>query len=99
MMQLDWRTILGPALTVATALSAVAAKHLLSGVPNPAPLFVCIVALAGSLAGLGSSLASAALALVASAMFFSGHGVPVGLSASDMTRLAMLAVGVICTAV
>jgi PAS domain-containing protein len=99
MMQLDWRAILGPTLTVITALSALATQHLLSDVPNPAPLFVCIVALAGSLAGLGSSLASAALALAASALFFSAHGVPVGLSASDMTRLSMLAVAVICTAI
>src|SRR3984885_10832840 len=40
----DWRAIFGPALTVATALIALAADHLLSAVPNPAPLFVCIVA-------------------------------------------------------
>jgi PAS domain-containing protein len=99
MMQLDWRAILGPALTAATASIALAADHLLSHVPNPAPLFVCIVALAGSLAGLGSSLASAALALTASALFFSGHGVPIGLSVPEVTRLSMLAVAVIGTAI
>ena len=62
-MQLDWRAISGPALTAATALIALATDRLLFAVPNPAPLFVCIVAMAGSLAGLRSSLASAALAL------------------------------------
>src|ERR1700761_1708403 len=81
-MQLDWRTISGPALTIAAALSAIAAARLLPSSPNPAPLFVCIVALAGSLSGLGSGLASAALALGLSALFFSGHGVPIGHSAA-----------------
>jgi PAS domain-containing protein len=99
MMQLDWRAILGPALTVSTALSAFAADHLSSAAPNPAPLFVCIVALAGSLSGLRSSLACAALALAASALFFSAHGAPVGASAAGLTRLSMLGVAVIGTAI
>ena len=98
MMQLDWRAILGPALTLATASTALAANHLLAHVPNPAPLFVCIVALAGSFSGLGSSLFSAVLALLASALFFSGHGVPVGLTTPEITRLSMLAVAVVGTA-
>ena len=51
-MQIDWRAISGPALTAATALMALAADRLLFATPNPAPLFVCIVALAGSLSGL-----------------------------------------------
>ena len=98
-MTFDWRAIFGPALTAATALIALAADHLLPTVPNPAPLFVCIVALAGSLSGLRSSLTSAALALVSSALFFSARGVPIGASASDLTRLSMLAVAAIGTAV
>jgi PAS domain-containing protein len=95
----DWRAIFGPALTAATALLALAADHLLSAVPNPAPLFVCIVALAGSLSGLRSSLISAGLALISSALFFSAHGIPIGASASELTRLSMLAVAVIGTAI
>ena len=55
-MTFDWRAIFGPALTAVTALIALAVDHLLLAVPNPAPLFVCIVALAGSLSGLRSSL-------------------------------------------
>ena len=98
-MTFDWRAIFGPALTVATALIALAADRLLSSAPNPAPLFVCIVALAGSLSGLRSSLISAGLALVSSALFFSGHGVLIGASASELTRLSMLAVAVIGTAI
>jgi PAS domain-containing protein len=98
-LKFDWRAIFGPALTVATVLIALAADRLLSAVPNPAPLFVCIVALAGSLSGLRSSLISAGLALVSSALFFSAHGVPIGTSASDLTRLSMLAVAAIGTAI
>ena len=98
-MQIDWRAILGPALTVATVLSALAATHLLSAVPNPAPLFVCIVALAGSFAGLASSLACAALALGSSALFFSSHSMAVSASPADITRLSMLAVALIGTAI
>jgi PAS domain-containing protein len=99
MMQFDWRASLGPALTVTTALGALAANRLLPAVPNPAPLFVCIVALAGSFSGLGSSLASAVLALVASALFFSAHGVPLGVAPVDITRLSILGVAVIGTAI
>ena len=97
-MTFDWRAIFGPALTAATALIALAADRLLSSAPNPAPLFVCIVALAGSLSGLRSSLISAGLALISSALFFSAHGVPSGASPSDLTRLSMLAIAVIGTA-
>ena len=98
-MQLDWRATFGPALTAATTLIAFAADHLLLTVPNPAPLFVCIVALAGSFSGLRSGLASAALALVSSALFFAARGVPIVASASDLTRLSMLAVAAIGTAI
>src|SRR5271156_4367752 len=99
LMQFDWRATSGPALTAATASIALAIERLLFAVPNPAPLFVCIVALAGSLSGLRSSLASAALALVSSALFYVARGAPLGVSASDLARLSMLAVAAIGTAV
>ena len=97
-MTFDWRAIFGPALTAVTALVALAADHLLA-VPNPAPLFVCIVALAGSLSGIRSSLTSAALALVSSVLFFSARGVHIGASAADLMRFSMLAAAVIGTAI
>jgi PAS domain-containing protein len=97
-MQFDWRATFGPALTAITALMALAVDRLLFAVPNPAPLFVCIVALAGSLSGLRSSLASAAIALAASALIFLANGFRLDASASDLARLAMLAVAVIGTA-
>jgi PAS domain-containing protein len=97
-MQFDWRATFGPALTAATTLTAVAVDHLLFAVPNPAPLFVCIVALAGSLSGLRSGLAAAAIALVSSTLIFLTNGFRLDASASDLARLAMLAVAVIGTA-
>ena len=101
-MQFDWRAVFGPALTAATALVALAIDRQLLTVPNPAPLFVCIVALAGSLSGLRSSLASAALALVSGALislFRSAHlDHSFGYSTADYTRLSMLAIAVIGTA-
>ena len=102
-MQFDWRAVFGPALTAATALVALAIDRLLLAVPNPAPLFVCIVALAGSLSGLRSGLASAALALVSGALILLlrsaqlGHSF--GYSTADYARLSMLAIAVIGTAV
>jgi PAS domain-containing protein len=67
-------------------------------VPDAAPLFVCIVALAGSLGGLASGLLSAAIAVASSALFFVGHRAPPGFDGSDLVRLAMLAPTAIATA-
>jgi PAS domain-containing protein len=96
-MQFDWRAISGPALTVATALIAIIADRHSIAVPNPAPLFVCIVAFAASLSGLSSGLVSAAIAVVSSALFFLNHRA--GYNISDLVRLAMLAMTAAGTAV
>jgi PAS domain-containing protein len=97
-MQFDWRAICGPALTTVTALIAISADRHLVVVPNPAPLLVCIVAFAGSLGGLASGMISAAIALAASALFFLNHRVPHGYDATDMVRLAVLAIAATGTA-
>ena len=91
-MRFDWRTIAGPALAAATALAAVLAAHLAGGVPNPAPLLVCIVAFAGSLNGIGSAAVSAAIAVAGSALFFLDHRAVPGYDTADLVRLGMLAV-------
>lgn len=91
-MQFDWRAISGPALTTAAAMIAILVDRQLVAVPNPAPLFVCIVAFAGSLSGLGSGMASAAIAVAASALFFLNHRAAPGYDAADLVRLSMLAV-------
>ena len=91
-MQFDRRAIFGPILTTATALIAILVDRYWIGVPNPAPLLVCIVAFAGSLNGLGSAAVSAAIAIAGSALFFLDHrGIP-GYQTGDLVRLAMLAI-------
>ena len=72
-MQSDWRAIFGPALTTAVALIAFYVDRHFVTVPNPAPLFVCIVALASSLSGMASGLVSAVIAVISSALFFLNH--------------------------
>jgi K+-sensing histidine kinase KdpD len=98
-MQIDWRAICGPALATATALIAIAADRTLVSVPNPAPLFVCIVAFAASLSGLASGMVSAAIAVTSSALFFLNHRATPGYDASDLVRLVMLALTAAGTAV
>ena len=90
-MQCDWRAISGPALTTATALIAILVDRYYVAVANPAPLFVCIVALAASLSGLASGMISAAIAVASSALFFFTHRVTPGYDAADLVRLLMLA--------
>jgi PAS domain-containing protein len=97
-MQFDWRANSGPALTVATALFTLAADRLLLTATNPAPLFVCIVALAGSLSGLRSGLASALIAIAASALILEAHSPTFGLTAADLTRLSTLTLALVGTA-
>ena len=63
-MQFNWRTIIGPALTMAVALIAFLVDRAFVMVPNPAPLFVCIVALASSTSGIASGLISAVVAVI-----------------------------------
>jgi len=91
-MQFDWRAISGPALTMAVAVIAIVVDRNVLAVPNPAPLFICIVAFAGSLSGLASGMTSAAIAIGASALFFFNHRVTSGYEPADLLRLLMLAV-------
>ncbi|MCA6123073.1 PAS-domain containing protein [Bradyrhizobium sp. WSM 1704] len=90
-MRIDWRAILGPALTAVTALAAFLIDRLVVAVPNPAPLFVCIVALASSVSGITSGLVSAVIAVAASALFFLDHRALPGYDVSDVARMLLLA--------
>jgi PAS domain-containing protein len=89
-MRFDWRAISGPALTAATALIAIFADRYLIAIPNPAPLFVCIVAFAGSLSGFAAGMTSAVIAVIGSALFFLNHRATPGYDTADLVRLAML---------
>jgi PAS domain-containing protein len=91
-MQFDWRATSGPALTTVTALAAILVDRNFFTVPNPAPLFVCIIAFAGSLSGLASGMISAAIAIAASALFFLNHRATSGYDGTDLIRLSMLAI-------
>ena len=90
-MHLDRRAIAGPALAAVTALTAIVLERHIPGVPDPGPLLVCIVAFAGSLSGLRSAAISAAIAILASALFFLDHRAAHGYDIADLVRLAMLA--------
>ena len=90
-MQFDWRTISGPALATATAMIAFFVDRHVIAVPNPAPLFVCIVAFASSVSGLASGLTSAAISVVFSALFFLNHRAAPGYDPSDLARMLLLA--------
>src|SRR3977135_854001 len=90
-MQFDWRAISGPALTATTALIAIFVDRHCIAVPNPAPLFVCIVAFASSLSGLASGMTTAATAVASSALFLFHHRATPGYDTSDLVRLLMLA--------
>src|SRR3981189_1520345 len=90
-MQFDWRAISGPALTATTALIAIVADRNFVRVPDPAVLFVWIVALASSLGGLASGMTTAATAVASPALFFFNHRATPGYDTSDLVRLLMLA--------
>jgi PAS domain-containing protein len=90
-MHFDWRAISGPALTAATALIAIFVDRHFIAVPNPAPLFICIVAFASSVSGLGSGMISAAIAVASSTLFFLNHRVTPGYDSADLVRMLTLA--------
>ncbi len=90
-MQLNWHAISGPTLTAATALLAFLVDRHFVPIPNPAPLFVCIVALAASVSGIVSGMASAVIAVAASALFFLNHRAAPGYDPSDLARMLLLA--------
>jgi PAS domain-containing protein len=97
-MQFDWRSMSGPALAAATALLTIVVDRHLKGVTYPAPLFVCIVALAGSLGGLSSAATSGTIAIGCSALFFFNRHAPPGFDDADLVQLAMLSIAVGTTA-
>ena len=92
-MQLNWRAISGPALMTATALLAFLVDRHFFPIPNPAPLFVCIVALSASVSGIVSGMASAVIAMASSALFFLNHRTAPGYDMSDLLLLAVTAGG------
>jgi PAS domain-containing protein len=72
-MRFDWRATTGPALATLVAIASIFVDRNLVAVPNPAALYVCVVALAASLSGTASGLVSAVVAVLASALFLVGR--------------------------
>ncbi|MFT4118181.1 PAS-domain containing protein [Bradyrhizobium sp.] len=95
-MRFDWRTISGPALTAAIALLAIVLDRHLDA-PSPAPLFVCVVAIAGVLFGFASATASAAMAVIGAALFLLHHRAVPG--HADLVELGLLAATAAGTAI
>ncbi|MBR1178182.1 PAS-domain containing protein [Bradyrhizobium sp. KB893862 SZCCT0404] len=85
-MRFGWRAMSGPMLTVAVTLLALLLDRAVH-VPSPAPLFVCIVALAGALAGFAAAMTSAALAVVGAALFFLNHRATSFYAGADLVGL------------
>jgi PAS domain-containing protein len=98
-MRTDWRAISGPVLITAVSLAAIAADQAYGNVPNPAPLQVCIVAVAAALAGVDSGVVSAVIAVAANAVFIRHHGLGTQFDTPELLRLGLLAVTAAGTAV
>jgi PAS domain-containing protein len=98
-MQIDWRAISGPALIAATAAIAILGDRYFDGVPDPAPLFVGVIAVAVLLGGLGSGLFSAVFAVAGSVLLSVNRHDGFGPDAADLGQLMVLAVVAVGTAV
>ncbi|QOZ72169.1 PAS-domain containing protein [Bradyrhizobium arachidis] len=85
-MRFGWRAISGPVLTAAIALLAILLDRTIP-LPSPAPVFVCVVALAGALSGFASAMTSAALAVIGAALFCLGHRAMSLHAAADLVGL------------
>jgi PAS domain-containing protein len=90
-MRFDWRMICGPALTTLVAIVSIFVDRHVFAIPNPAALYVCIVALSASLSGTRSGLISTALATLASALFLAGHRSAPGITFPILLHLLLLA--------
>jgi PAS domain-containing protein len=89
-MRFGWRAISGPVLTAAIALLAILLDRHAPAL-SLAPLFVGIVALAGSLSGLASALGSAAIAVIGATMLALSRRTAPGFDVTDLAPLGMLA--------
>ncbi|TYL91140.1 hypothetical protein FXB40_29425 [Bradyrhizobium rifense] len=89
-MRFGWRAISGPVLTAAIALLAILLDRHAPAL-SLAPLFVGIVALAGSLSGFASALGSAGIAVIGATLLALSHRSAPGFDVTDLVPLGMLA--------
>lgn len=96
-MRFGWRAISGPVLTAAVALlSILLDRH--APALSLAPLFVGIVALAGSFSGFASALGCAIIAVIGAALLALSHRTAPGFAAIDLAQLGLLALTIAGTA-
>lgn len=96
-MRFGWRAISGPVLTAAVALLAMLLDRHAPAL-SLAPLFVCLVALAGSLSGFASAIGSAIITVIGAALLAFSHRITPGFAAVDLAQLGLLALTTACTA-
>ncbi|GGI24958.1 PAS domain-containing protein [Bradyrhizobium guangdongense] len=89
-MRFGWRAISGPVLTAAIALLAILLDRHAPAL-SLAPLFVCAVALAGSISGFASALGSTAIAMIGATLLTLGHRTAPGIAGADLAQLGLLA--------
>ena len=90
-MQFDWRGISGPALTAATAFTALMLDGNSLAVPGLAPLFVCIAAFSAAMSGVVAGLICAVIAVAFTASFASDAG-PVDFGPTRYIQATVLAI-------
>ncbi len=88
-MHIDWRTMLGPAFAILIASASIYADRNVAAFPDLPALYICVVALAGSLGGTVSGLISAGIAVLASAGILSDDNATVA-GGSIVLRLGLL---------
>jgi PAS domain-containing protein len=88
-MHIDWRTMLGPAFAILIASASIYADRNVAAFPDLSALYICVVALAGSLGGTVSGLISAGIAVLASAGILSDDNATVA-DGSIVLRLGLL---------
>lgn len=89
-MRFGWRAISGPVLTAAVALLAILLDRRAPAL-SLGPLFVCLVALAGSLSGFASALGSAIITVIGAALLALSHHSAPGFATVDLAQLGLLA--------
>ncbi|WP_425905987.1 PAS-domain containing protein [Nitrobacter sp. TKz-YC02] len=88
-MHIDWRTMLGPAFAILIASASIYADRNVAAFPDLSALYICVVALAGSLGGTVSGLISAGIAVLASAGILNDYNATV-VDGSIVFRLGLL---------
>jgi diguanylate cyclase (GGDEF)-like protein len=92
MARIDWRPIIGPAITLALGGAMLLVDRHLFRVPNPGAISFLAVAFSAYVGGISSGLASAAIAIGFAAVHVLGPADPDHFTPENLARLLILAV-------